>query len=102
MKCYLLAPPSNILTFNEPLELLVTDVITAAAPPPFGGNDGRFGLLECDESGWSGSDKRRFRSCMYNSINVSTFVSMSSTCGFMCRGRENEEREEKYFHWKLN
>lgn len=70
---------SNVLTFNEPLQLLVTDVISAPAPA-FGGNDGRFGLLECDISGWSGSVKKCFRSCMYRSINVSTFDSMSSTC----------------------
>lgn len=52
-------------TFNDPL------LIVDNTPPDggFGGRGGRLGLLECKESGVIGSDKIRFRSCIYNSIN---------------------------------
>lgn len=62
-------------TFNDPL------LIVDNTPPDggFGGRGGRLGLLECKESGVIGSDKIRFRSCIYNSINWSTLLSISST-----------------------
>lgn len=80
----------NTFTFNDPLELAF--IIIGAPLGGLGGNGGRLGLLECGGSGQIGSDSNRFLSCIYSSIKLSTFVSMSST---LTNERKNNNKKWK-------